>query len=95
MKQLEAAGLPCCVGKVNMDRNSPDTLREITTESLAETRCWLEESTDGKLVRPILTPRFTPSCTDELMAGLGRLQREFDVPMQSHLSENPSEIAWV
>lgn len=95
MQLLDQAGLPCYVGKVNMDRNSPDYLRETTEQSLAETRRWLEESGDFRLVHPILTPRFTPSCTDALMAGLGRLQREFGVPMQSHLSENLSEIAWV
>ena len=95
MQMLEKAGLPCYVGNVNMDRNSPDYLRETTTESLAETRRWLEESADFKQVRPILTPRFTPSCTDELMNGLGQLHREFGTPMQSHLSENLSEIAWV
>lgn len=95
MQLLDQAGLPCYVGKVNMDRNSPDYLRETTEQSLAETRRWLEESGDFRLAHPILTPRFTPSCTDALMAGLGRLQREFGVPMQSHLSENLSEIAWV
>lgn len=95
MQLLEQAGLPCFVGKVNMDRNSPDILRETTEESLAETRRWLEESRGFSLVRPILTPRFTPSCTDTLMNGLGELQRAFDVPMQSHLSENLSEIEWV
>ena len=95
MELLEAAGLRGFVGKVNMDRNSPDTLRENTAESLAETRRWLEESADFAHVRPMLTPRFIPSCTDEMMAGLGRLQREFGAPMQSHLSENLSEIAWV
>lgn len=95
MEQLERAGLPCFVGKVNMDRNSPDILRETTGESLAETRRWLEESSGFQLVRPILTPRFTPSCTDALMDGLGTLQREFGVAMQSHLSENRSEIQWV
>lgn len=95
MGLLEDSGLITRVGKVNMDRNSPDYLRETTEQSLAETRRWLEESGDFRLVHPILTPRFTPSCTDALMAGLGRLQREFGVPMQSHLSENLSEIAWV
>ena len=95
MELLEQAGQPCFVGKVNMDRNSPDTLRETTEESLSETRQWLEESSGFHLVRPILTPRFTPSCTDELMDGLGELQRAFGVPMQSHLSENRSEIQWV
>ena len=77
MEQLEQAGLPCYVGKVNMDRNSPDILRETTEQSLEETRLWLEQSRAFTLVRPMLTPRFIPSCTDELMAGLGRLQREF------------------
>lgn len=95
MELLEKAGLPCYVGKVNMDRNSPDTLRETTEESLRETRRWLEESRDFAKVRPMLTPRFIPSCTDELMEGLGRLQREFGAAMQSHLSENLSEIQWV
>ena len=94
MELLEEAELPCLVGKVNMDRNSPDTLRETTEESLSETRRWLEESGDFHLVRPILTPRFTPSCTDALMDGLGALQREFGVAAQSHLSENRSEIQW-
>ena len=96
MEQLEAAGLVCFVGKVNMDRNSPDILREAgPAAALAETRRWLEESRRFVRSRPILTPRFTPSCSDELMAGLGGLQREYGVPLQSHLSENLSEIAWV
>ena len=95
MEQLEQAGLPCFVGKVNMDRNSPDDLRETTDGSLAETRLWLEESRRFSLVRPILTPRFIPTCSDELMQGLGRLQQEFGAAMQSHLSENLSEIQWV
>lgn len=95
MELLEQAGLPCYVGKVNMDRNSPDILRETTEQSLSETRLWLEQSKGFAKVRPMLTPRFVPSCTDELMAGLGQLQREFGTAMQSHLSENLSEIRWV
>lgn len=95
MELLEQSGLPCYVGKVNMDRNSPDYLRETTEESLAQTRQWLEESRGFSKVRPILTPRFTPSCSDALLQGLGSLQQEFHVPVQSHLSENLSEIDWV
>ena len=96
MEELERAGITGYVGKVNMDRNSPDYLCETTEESLAETRRWLEECKGRyQYIKPIITPRFTPSCTDELMAGLGRLAEEFDVPVQSHLSENDAEIAWV
>ena len=29
------------------------------------------------------------------MEGLGELQRKYNLPVQSHLSENPEEIAWV
>ena len=46
-------------------------------------------------VQPILTPRFTPSCTDGLLEALGKLAAERHLPVQSHLSENAGEISWV
>ena len=95
MELMEKAGLRGFVGKLNMDSNCPDYLRETTDGSLAETRRWLEESAGFSAVRPVITPRFIPSCSEELMTGLGELQREFGAAMQSHLSENLSEIEWV
>ena len=98
MDLLEEAGLHTMVGKVNMDRNSPDYLCEPSAEASAQaTREWLKAVADRKYkhTRPILTPRFTPSCTDELMELLKEIQTETHLPMQSHLSENPGEIAWV
>lgn len=96
MEKLEKAGFCGYVGKVNMDRNSPDDLCEISAvQALVDTRRWLEECAESKDIRPILTPRFIPSCTDELMEGLSVLQKEYQLPVQSHLSENPSEIKWV
>ena len=95
MELMEKAGLRGFVGKLNMDSNCPDYLRETTDGSLAETRRWLEESAGFSAVRPVITPRFIPSCSKELMNGLGELQREFGAAMQSHLSENLSEIEWV
>ena len=47
------------------------------------------------LVRPIITPRFVPSCTPELLSACGELANKYQLPVQSHLSENTSEIAWV
>jgi len=97
MDMLEESGLIGYVGKVNMDRNSPEFLCEESAEqSAADTVRWLDE-TAGKYrhVRPILTPRFTPSCSDELMQKLGEIQRAYHAPFQSHLSENKKEIAWV
>ncbi|MEG1878610.1 MAG: amidohydrolase family protein, partial [Pseudoflavonifractor sp.] len=97
MDLLESSGLCTMVGKVNMDRNCPDTLREGSAEaSAAATEHWLRDIA-GRYThtRPILTPRFIPSCTDELMGKLGELQREHHLPVQSHLSENQGEVAWV
>ena len=97
MDMLEESGLATMVGKVNMDRNgSPELQEESAKASAADTRQWLEDI-KGRYdhTYPILTPRFTPSCTDELMAELGKIQMEYHVPVQSHLSENFGEIAWV
>ncbi len=95
MEELERAGVTGYVGKVNMDRNNaPGLLAETTEESVAETLRWL----DGcrfEHVKPILTPRFTPSCTDELMAALGRIAGERGLYVQSHLSESVPEMEWV
>jgi guanine deaminase len=97
MDLLEKSGLICYAGKVNMDRNCPDYLKEESAaSSLEATRAWLKALRSGSgRVRPILTPRFIPSCSDELLRGLGEIQREFDLPLQSHLSENQREIQWV
>ena len=96
MDLLETSGLITRVGKVNMDRNGTPALQETSAaDSLRETRRWLEASAAFRRTRPILTPRFIPSCTDQLMEGLRDLQRETGLPVQSHLSENQGEVDWV
>ena len=97
MELLDGAGLCTMVGKVNMDRNSPDSLREASAQASAEdTVTWLRKAADAyRHTRPILTPRFIPSCSDALMERLGEIQREYRLPVQSHLSENLGEVAWV
>ena len=97
MDLLEESGIVSYVGKVNMDRNGGENLCEADASAAAEdTKKWIEE-TAGKYERtnPILTPRFIPSCTDELMRELAKLQKTTGLRVQSHLSENPSEVAWV
>jgi guanine deaminase len=99
MDLLEDSGLVSMVGKVNMDRNCPDNLREESAAaSLNATREWLnlaarKDKYPG--TRPIITPRFIPSCSDDLLRGLGALRREMNLPVQSHLCESRREIAWV
>ena len=43
------------------------------------------------LVQPIVTPRFIPACTDELLDGLGRLAESENVLTQTHCSESDWE----
>ncbi|MCR5685768.1 MAG: amidohydrolase family protein [Lachnospiraceae bacterium] len=101
MNMLKSSGMGAYVGKVNMDRNSPDVYRETTEESVKETCRWLKACetagflADDSIVRPIITPRFVPSCTDELMRELGKIVEKDKLPVQSHLSENISEVEWV
>ena len=95
MDILGKAGFHGYVGKVNMDRNSPDSLVEDTDESIASTRSFIERSSAYSSIRPIITPRFIPSCSDRLLKELGRIASGLSIPIQSHLDENRSEIEWV
>ena len=92
---LRKKGLSAFVGKVNMDANSPDFLTEDTEQSLRETELFVEHMQGDALVKPILTPRFAPTSTRRLLEGLGRMAIEQHLPVQSHLSENRGEIAWI
>lgn len=97
MELMEQSGIVSYVGKVNMDRDAPDDLREESAEiSARETSAWIAAVNDKfQNTKPILTPRFIPSCTDELMEKLGKIRAEYDLPVQSHLSENQGEIKLV
>ena len=97
MEMLEKSGLITYVGKVSMDRNAPAPLcEESPAVAAAAVEKWLKTSLKKyKNTKPMLTPRFIPSCTDDLLTSLGRFQKKYHVPVQSHLSENLSEIAWV
>ena len=97
MDILERTGIRAMVGKVNMDRNCPSFLCEGSAEkSMEETKRWLENIAGKyKNIAPILTPRYTPACSDSLMQELGALSVSKNLPVQSHLSENDAEIAWV
>jgi len=97
MDLLEKTGLVCMVGKINMDRNCPAYLcEESAVRSADDTRLWLAASAGRyRNISTILTPRFIPVCSDELMRKLAGIQKEFGLPVQSHLSESQAEIKWV
>lgn len=98
MDAMERSGLVSFVGKVNMDREAPQALKEADAGRSAEdTRRFIEAwaGRGYRRTRPIITPRFVPSCTDALMEALGAIRAEYGLPVQSHLSENPGEIELV
>ena len=97
MELMEETGLVSYVGKVNMDREASEALIEESAEASAyNTFGWIN-SINNKFqnTKPILTPRFIPCCTDELMEELKQIQMTYGIPVQSHLSESPGEIEFV
>ncbi len=97
------AGQRAFVGRVAMDHPEmcPDHYRDASAEAaIAGTRAVIDHirahpGNPGARVRPMITPRFIPSCTDELLAGLGELARETGVAVQTHASEGDWEHAHV
>lgn len=93
---FKKSGLGALVGKVNMNMHCPDALLEDTIQSIIDTKEIIEKYNDkNSIVKPIITPRFIPSCSSELLKGVGDLAVEYNIPTQSHLSENLGEIEWV
>ena len=97
MDLMEKSKMVSFVGKVNMDRNGGVDLEEKDADESEKATLDLLESIKGKYKNtyPILTPRFIPSCTDELLEKLRKIKDEYNLPIQSHLSENLGEIEWV
>ena len=93
LEQMEEAGLRAFVGKVNMDIHSPDYLCETVEESLRETETFLEKYASNRFAKPILTPRFAPTCSRELLSGRGRLGAKYRTGVQTHLVESLWEAA--
>ncbi len=92
-----AKGLRAFIGKVMMDRNSPPSLQETTDESIAASVRLFDkwDGAEGGRLRYVFTPRYAASCSMELMQRVGRIARERDAFVQSHLSENRDEVEWI
>nr|POF13278.1 putative guanine deaminase [Quercus suber] len=88
------------VGRVCMDRMSPDYYQDESTEtSIRDSQACIDhvKTIDPrfKLITPIITPRFAPSCTEATLTALGKLHHDTGVPCQTHISENKDEIKLV
>ncbi|MBY6093445.1 guanine deaminase [Ferrimonas balearica] len=83
------------VGKVNMDDPSqcPPYYIETTEQGLADTEAFIQQvralpGNEQGLVNPVITPRFVPSCTADMLQGLGELAQRYHCHVQTHCSES-------
>ena len=86
------------LGKVLMDKKSPDGLLEPTDAGLAETEALIREyhgAADGR-IRYAVTPRFAVTCTEACLRGCREIADRYDgVTIHTHASENETEIETV
>jgi guanine deaminase len=91
------------IGRVAMDNpdQCPEFYRDRSAASAeAQTRAFIDyvrslPGNEAGVVKPVITPRFIPSCTDELLHGLGALARESGCHVQTHCSESDWEHQYV
>ncbi|WP_281983909.1 guanine deaminase [Thalassorhabdomicrobium marinisediminis] len=83
-------------GKTCMDRNAPDGLRDTVQAAYDQSKALLQKWQGTGRATYAITPRFSPTSTPDQLAALGALWAEHpDALMQTHLSEQVDEIAWV
>jgi guanine deaminase len=91
-----ARGMRLFAGKTCMDRNAPAGLLDTAQSAYDDSKALLERWHGVDRLSYVITPRFSPTSTPEQLAALGALWREYpDCLMQTHLSEQTDEIAWV
>lgn len=92
----QARGMRLFAGKTCMDRNAPEGLRDTAQSAYDDSKRLLEKWHGVDRLSYVITPRFSPTSTPEQLAALGALWREYPAClMQTHLSEQTDEIAWV
>ncbi len=83
-------------GKTCMDRNAPGALTDTAQSAYDDSKALIDRWHGKGRVSYAITPRFTPTSSEDQLAALGALWAEHpDCLMQTHLSEQTDEIAWV
>jgi guanine deaminase len=83
-------------GKTCMDRNAPDDLRDSAQSAYDDSKALIARWQGKGRATYAITPRFSPTSTPDQLAALGALWAEHPAClMQTHLSEQLPEIAWV
>lgn len=92
----QTRGMRVFAGKTCMDRNAPDGLRDTARSAYDDSKTLIQKWHGVDRLSYVITPRFSPTSTPEQLQALGALWREFPgCLMQTHLSEQLDEIAWV
>lgn len=95
-ESAQTRGMRLLAGKTCMDRNAPETLRDTAQSAYDQSKALMERWHGQDRLSYVITPRFAPTSTPEQLEALGALWREHpDCLMQTHLSEQHEEIAWV
>lgn len=91
-----ARNLRMIAGKLLMDRNCPEYLRDTPAEGEHDTRELIEKWHGHARLHYAITPRFAPTSSNEQLAVAGQLARDYpDVFIHTHLAENTDEVNWV
>jgi guanine deaminase len=92
----QARGMRVVGGKTCMDRNAPEALLDTAQTAYDQSKDLIEHWHGQDRLSYAITPRFSPTSTPEQLSALGALWSEYpDCLMQTHLSEQSDEIAWV
>ncbi|AXI47493.1 guanine deaminase [Sulfitobacter sp. SK012] len=91
-----ARGQCVVAGKTCMDRNAPDGLRDTAQSAYDDSKALIARWQGQGRAQYAITPRFSPTSSVEQLSALGALWAEHpECLMQTHLSEQVDEIAWV
>ena len=89
-------GMAMVAGKVMMDRNAPEALLETPQQSYDRSAELIERWHGTGRCRSAIPPPFAPTSSPEQLAAAGALWEKHPTAlMQTHVSENLDEIAWV
>lgn len=95
-EEAERLGLRLAAGKVLMNRNAPEYLLDTTRSGYDDSKALIARWHGRGRLMYAITPRFAPTSTPDQLASAGELWSEFpDCYLQTHVSENSSEVAWV
>lgn len=95
-EEAERLGMRMAAGKVLMNRNAPDYLLDTTQSGYDDSKALIQKWHGRGRLMYAITPRFAPTSTADQLQSAGELWNEFpDCYMQTHVSENVDEVAWV